>query len=794
MYSRSRTAPGGGVAILLLGWLSIWKLIFGPTPAEAIEGTWEYAVQVSATVQASPPQVALTWAYDILFDPVNSYVVYRKTLTATNWAAGTVLAGSATGYTDTNVVNGGAYEYQIVRMTQNYNGYGYIYAGINAPLTEFPGKVILVVDNTYASALAYELDRLQQDLVGDGWTVLRVNVNRTDSVTNVKALIKSLYEADTNGVNTVFLFGHVPVPYSGDIVPDGHNPQHKGAWPADVYYADMEGIWTDTTVDDSNASDPRNRNVPGDGKFDQSDVPGPVQLMVGRVDLANLPGATPINSAPTIPNELELLRNYLNKDHAFRFNRLNLPRRGVVGDYFGIDRGYAYAASGWRNFAPFFGATNIDTLPDLGTWIPTLTTNGYLWAYCCGGGDWNSISGIGNQGQYYDGTSADVVSSNIQATFVFAFGSWLGDFDSDDDLMRAFLATPTYGLTCAWSGCPHWFCHHMALGQTIGYGARLTQNNGTNGLYQTATNRAAGEVHVALMGDPTLRMHVVGPPSSLFLSANAGGISLSWTASNDAVLDYYVYRATNAAGPFVRLGGSSTDADSFIDLGLAAGTYTYMVRAIKLETSGSGTYTNASQGIFATETLPAVSSPSVSLTATTPIANAADGAPGVFNITRSNTNGDLAVHFLPGGTAALGNNYGLSPTPVANTIVIPAGLSSINLFIYPPILRPVANGSTVSISLQNDPAYSVGKPANDTVNIIGNDIQGISLQPDPTGMRLAWPSADGLNYHVAYKNNVTDPTWIDFGTTDVADESSTTWLDTSTNGAPQRFYSVFQVP
>lgn len=728
-----------------------------------------------------------------MVDPVNSYTVYRKALNDTSWGTGTSLSGSATGYTDNNVTNNGTYEYQIVRKTSLYKGYGYIYAGINAPLVEFRGKVILVVDNTYSTNLAFELDRLQQDLVGDGWTVLRLDVAPTNTVTSVKALIQSLYNADTNNVNTLFLFGHVPVPYSGDIVPDGHTPQHKGAWSADVYYGDMHGTWTDTVVNDPNASDPRNRNVPGDGKFDQSIIPGTVELMVGRVDLANLPGQTLLNAAPTIPNEVELLRNYLNKDHAFRHKLVELPRRGVIGDYFGIQEGLAYAASGWRNFAPFFGATNITSLPNLGTWIPTLATNGYLWAYACGGGDWNSISGIGNQGQYYNGTSADFVSNNIQAEFVLLFGSWFGDFDAQDDLMRSVLATPTYGLTCAWSGCPHWFCHHMALGQTIGYGARLTQNNGPTGLYQNQSNYDAGYIHVALMGDPTLRMHVVAPPSGLSLTINSGSANLGWIASTDTVAGYHVYRATNAAGPFVRLNTSLITSNNYNDPALAPGTYTYMVRAVKLETAASGTYTNASQGIFATETTGATNAPTVTVAAVNRYASAITGTPGTFTITRTDTNGDLAVHFLLGGTAIPGTNYGYSPAPVSDTVVIPAGSNSVTLAISPPILQPATNGGIILLSLENDPAYVLGNTLSDIVVINGNDIDDVSLHSASSGMTLAWPSDSGGVYHVAYKNNLTDANWVDFGIDIPADGGTTSWEDTANTGAAQRFYCIFQV-
>src|SRR5437762_840004 len=134
--------------------------------------------------------------------------------------------------------------------------------------------------------LATELTRLQQDLTGDGWTVIRKDVSRTATVASVKSLIKAEYDADRANVKAVFLFGHVPVPRSGDINPDGHD-NHKGAWAADTYYADMDGAWTDSTVNDTSAERADNYNTPGDGRFDQSEIPSDLELAVGRVDLSN---------------------------------------------------------------------------------------------------------------------------------------------------------------------------------------------------------------------------------------------------------------------------------------------------------------------------------------------------------------------------------------------------------------------------------------------------------------------------------------------------------------------------
>ncbi len=564
----------------------------------AVEATWEYAVQVSATVQTSPAQINLSWPQDSTTTP-NSYTVYRKGLNDTSWGSGTSLPGTATSYTDNNVAAGSAYEYQIVKSTSLYNGYGYIYAGVNAPLIESRGKLILIVDQTYAADLTNELGQLQQDLIGDGWTILRHDVGRTDSVTSVKALIQADYNADPNNVNAVFLFGHVPVPYSGNIVPDGHVPGHQGAWPADAYYGDMHGTWTDNSVNITGADDVRNHNVPGDGKFDQSVLPAPIDLMVGRVDLANLPGQLTWGGPATFPTEKELLRNYLNKDHRFRFGQMAAPRRGLVGDYFGIRNGEAFAASGWRNFAPFVGANNITFLPNQGTWIPTLSNNTYLWAYGCGAGSYTSVGGLGNTGQYNDGVTPELVNADIHAVFTLLFGSWFGDWDSQDDIMRAVLAVQDYGLTCAWSGRPHWFMHHMALGLPIGYSARLTQNNHDGGLYQTQINSAAGNVHVALMGDPALRMHPVLPAGNLSASPASGGVRLNWSVSSDAVVGYHVYHASSLAGPFTRLTSSTPlNSTTFVDTTGASGSGVYMVRAVKLETSASGTYFNPSQGVF----------------------------------------------------------------------------------------------------------------------------------------------------------------------------------------------------
>ncbi|MBI3192044.1 MAG: fibronectin type III domain-containing protein, partial [Pedosphaera parvula] len=134
--------------------------------------------------------------------------------------------------------------------------------------------------------------------------MIRHDVPVSMSVPNVRALVQADYNAAPDRVKALYIIGHVPVPYAGALSPDGH-PEHHGAWSCDGYYGEMNGTWTDNTVNATGAMDARNHNVPGDGKFDQSDFPSSVELQVGRVDFANMPAFQ--------SSELELVRAYLSK-------------------------------------------------------------------------------------------------------------------------------------------------------------------------------------------------------------------------------------------------------------------------------------------------------------------------------------------------------------------------------------------------------------------------------------------------------------------------------------------------
>lgn len=546
------------------------------------DSTFVYAVQISAQVQSSPPQITLNWEPDPY--GATNYTVYRKFKTDTSWDALAYLSGDATNYIDASVSVGTAYEYQIVKAaTLGYTGYGYIFSGINVPAIEQRGTVVLLVASESTIGLDYELARLETDLIGDGWQVLRHDVSTNDTPDNVRSLVLGDYWAAPSQVNAVLLLGHVPVLQSGYLDYDGHGARPM---PADAFYGDVNYDW------------------PTDPADSPSYLPSDVALMVGRVDFANMPG----NGAPNPwPSETELLRNYLNKDHAWRQNQIYVVRRALMGNRRGDEGGLATAASGYRNFEPMVGPGNTveadtdDTAPIPQRWMPMLAAGSYLWAYGNGGGQDTSIGYLGTSGVYNEVWSTDIVGQDAQAVFVMVFGSHFGNWDHPDNIMRSVLATPAMGLACCMSGEPHWYFHHMGLGETIGYSTRLTMNNST--LYQTQENDFTRAVYIALMGDPTLRLEPVTPPANLSATTSGGQVSLTWSPSSDPGLaGYDLYRANSSTGPFSRLNGTLLTQPSYVDAGVPAGTYTYMVRAMSLITNPSGSYFDPSEGVFATVT------------------------------------------------------------------------------------------------------------------------------------------------------------------------------------------------
>ncbi len=532
------------------------------------------SVQVWAVTQTNPASITLNWQ---AITGASSFTIYRKLKEAVSWGTAIVsnLPGNTTTWTDNTVQIGISYEYRVVK-SGGTTANGYVNSGIEIEAVEFRGKVLFVYDTISTATLATDMLIWEKNVRGDGWEVVRIPINQNDAVTAVKAKIVSAYNNDPGKVKCLFLFGRVPIPYSGNIYPDGHTPDHYGAWPADGYYADIDGAWTDNSVNNTGGSQPRTHNIPGDGKFDQGSFPSNLELQMGRVDMRNLGGFA--------FTEAQLLKRYLSKNHAYRNKVFSPVNRALIDDNF---TGYAegFSASGWRNFAPLCEPSNVVTAD----YFTTMNTNSYLWSYGCGAGSYTSCSGVGN--------STNFVSDSLQSVFTMLFGSYFGDWDSPtNNFLRMPLGNGTT-LTNCWSGRPFWYFHHMAMGENIGYSAMLSMNN--SNLYDP--NLAQRGVHMALMGDPTLRAQIVAPAANFIATYNNGNGLLTWTASPDQVLGYHIYKYNDTTKTYTRINNYLITGTTYTDSCLVyPGIQTYMLRALKLETTPSGTFYNLSTGIYDT--------------------------------------------------------------------------------------------------------------------------------------------------------------------------------------------------
>ncbi len=662
-------------------------LLLAPVEAQAATLSEVTTMPVVASVQATPPQIRLDWTLNDNFSA--NYTVRRKLPGAQAWTtlSSTLPPGSTT-YTDTTVAVGVEYEYQISHITNNANlfAYGYIASGIHVPPVDSRGAVVVLVDSAQAAALTGELSQLDANLRGDGWQVLRHDVPSSFTPPQVKALIIADNNAYPGLVKSILIIGHVAVPYSGNQAPDGHD-DHRGAWPADTYYADLTGTWTDTTVNTTSATLARNHNVPGDGKFDQIYIPGYPQpiLAVGRVDLRGF-------DSKTATNETGLLRQYLNRDHAWRTGQVVVQRKALVSDNF-TSFAEAFAQNGWR-LVGLVGAGNVVAA----NWMAVLRSNSYLWAYGCGGGNYDVAAGVATTSDFFSGPS--------NAVFTMLFGSYFGDWDVDNSFLRAPLAGNGLGLTCSWGGRPNVFHHRMGMGTTIGEAMFFHVGSG---FYESNNSYGSVFVHQALMGDPTLRMHPMLQPGALTAAPSGSTVQLSWGASPDAGLGYHIYRASGSAQP-IRLTVSPITSLNYTDTGVANGSYTYQVRAIRLESSPSGSFYNNSIGVFASTvvTPPANTSPSVAagsdlsitLPALATLAGSAsdDGLPsGTLTSTWTKQSGPGTVTFGSASTPATTATFSAAGTYVLR---LTASDGSLSAFDETTVVVTAAsgNGGPISVS------------------------------------------------------------------------------------------------
>lgn len=542
---------------------------------------------LNTQITATPNQIIIAWPTP---ESNQSVVIFKRDKGTINYESkGTINAPDST-FTDTDVSEGAIYEYQAILQENNNMVSATVFqAGTAVDLNHSKGTLLLLTTPEVADELEEEIASLRWDLRGDGWRTRLLTTASDLSAEEVKSAIETVKDRESD-LKALYILGNVSVPYSGDKAPDAHIPDHRGAWPADPYYGDFTGQYTDEIVDFAEADRPANHNVPGDGKFDQNTVEGEVVLEIGRVDLTDM--------GKFNDDHLPLLKQYLTKASDFKNKRFSVEERGLLVDNFGRLGGEAPAFSVFNGMNALFGPDRHEEKSDF---LNTLKNESYLFTYGAGPGNYQRASGIVHTDDY--------VSDELQHVFGIFFGSYFGDWDSPNNLLRAPLASSGPTLATFWSGRPQWHFHNMGLGATVGEAAKMSMNNSPN-----TTNYSAGfmpkGLHMALMGDPSLRMQYLTPVPDVSIDSSLyeeEKVQVNWISPRGGQWDdFVVLRAPHPDAPFEVI--ATTENTSFIDENPHDGKNYYMVKTRALVQTNAGAYYNTGIGKVDSATLSVTSS------------------------------------------------------------------------------------------------------------------------------------------------------------------------------------------
>ena len=469
--------------------------------------------------------------------------------------------------------------------------------GYALPANVHPGTILILVDETLAPQLQVELELYSRTLEREGWQVLVDQAPRHDDrdwsrnpplISRVKGLVQSHLSHQIHQTRLLLLLGHVSVPYSGFRALDGHTrPQddHRGAWPCDVYYGDLDGVWTDHSVSHTNQTSRFNSNLPGDGKFDQDLTPTLLEVGVGRIDFANMPSLLEsrlVRSDKKQSNlEIKLLKEYLGKNILYRNKRLNFAMETIVDATLSPIMNQKIistaATSAWATYGEDYGRLRSGRIFTKG--------NRSLWGFVSGYGGSQSL-------QAGEGLieTKDFKSSTMAAEvgFLALYSSWHADWNQTDGFMKACLSSKDGPLGVFSIMAGPWNLGRVGLGACLGE-VLLASVNGS----EKGASRA-----MAFLGDPSLRCHVTPPLDDVKILFSEGQRYLAWGGPQpDHPEKIHLYQKPPDSEGFEFFLSIDSEATSIgLPQEVASGTE-FMVRQGEWIHSGSGSFANLSLGV-----------------------------------------------------------------------------------------------------------------------------------------------------------------------------------------------------
>ena len=173
-----------------------------------------------------------------------------------------------------------------------------------AMIKDFANTVLIILDSSIQSNIQLSLNQYKKDLEAEGYTVIIYAVSG-GTPDDLRTLLQEHY---STGLVGAVLIGDLPLAwYEIDNQPEPW-PSYED-FPCDLYFMDLDGIWTDTNPT-SNCQE---------GVFDGHSGETAPEIWIGRL------------YAHTVSdNEIALLTNYFAKIHDYRIGALTLKKRSLV--------------------------------------------------------------------------------------------------------------------------------------------------------------------------------------------------------------------------------------------------------------------------------------------------------------------------------------------------------------------------------------------------------------------------------------------------------------------------------
>ncbi|OXA82419.1 hypothetical protein B0A58_00135 [Flavobacterium branchiophilum NBRC 15030 = ATCC 35035] len=554
---------------------------------------------VSSKVDVVNQRVKLIF-HDSLSNTSEALSVHRRLAGTHTWSTVATQIAAGTGHwTDFNTSLGQVWEYQVKRhhtwtfSGTNYDAVGYTMGALLYDNTNYKGQMILLVANDVVAQLPEKYTKFKKELTNDGWYVNELIVPRATSwdsgvaVYHIKNDIISIYNNAPldDKPQSIVLLGHVPMPRCGAsnvVAPDDHS-QNTGARGCDGYYADIDGLYTDTaTYNPSGLSTTLAQNMPNDYKWDQDFFPSDVEMSFGRIDFADL---TEINTA-----EHTLLEQYLDRLSQYK----NVATGFDMGEKAAFFLGYNNSNDGsYRTLCNIAKPENVFQKTDSSNHNQWVQNNGPFKIYMQN----VSTPSISDWQTY--GMNATVFSSD-QSYWGF------GDVPQPSGAysrIRVLLGLNTKCLLALWTTTGLNIFHQACYGKNIGQAMKDIINHNETNQYlekppqQYDTPQWWNRTHFDIWGDPTINLYQVKPIANLAFETTNGVPTLTWTASNDeAILGYHVYESATEFGKFQQI-SNTLISNTFYQLPNASSSHWYMVKAIKKVVSGCGTFLQPSMGL-----------------------------------------------------------------------------------------------------------------------------------------------------------------------------------------------------